>query len=421
MAVQYTRAHGGYFRRFTGGLIERWVRRDLIRSVRAGGPGGAAAAARREGARAPQRTNAAKAEEAQDAANAPKTLSDLAATLGKSREDAGQPAIVHSAEEAGETPSVGPIETPRPAPASPLDEPTGQSKGEHVGTVDDASGTGPVTPIGIETPPSSSHIDQRTTSDAKDAQLLDLRTERADPPAELADAKMTIGERATLAWLVADRIIQTEPEGTLDVGGSTASVALLHSLDMPAVPWYSSKLVSITTAQIGDTRMLLCATEDGRAIPMTNYHHPDDRGEAERLRKLGAGMITDSFGEARWMGALANTRAFGDSRFKRVGVTAEPEVITQIIKGDDFAFLIAFSDGVGGVISDQEIVDLCRGAPHPSVAAKRVLDFAEELGTDDNSTVICIPLRGWGKVKGEDTTKQRREFRRSKVEVSHLR
>ena len=36
------------------------------------------------------------------------------------------------------------------------------------------------------------------------------------------------------------------------------------------------------------------------------------------MRKLGAGMDTDSFGEARWMGALANTRSFGDSMYKCV-------------------------------------------------------------------------------------------------------
>lgn len=81
------------------------------------------------------------------------------------------------------------------------------------------------------------------------------------------------------------------------------------------------------------------------------------------------------------MGALANTRAFGDSHYKKVGVTAEPEVITQILKGDDYAFLIGFSDGVGGVMSDQEIVDLCRQARHPIDAAKAVMNFAEELGT----------------------------------------
>lgn len=47
--------------------------------------------------------------------------------------------------------------------------------------------------------------------------------------------------------------------------------------------------------------MLLCATEGGSAHPLTETHHADARGEAARLRRLGAGLVTDSFGEARWV------------------------------------------------------------------------------------------------------------------------
>jgi protein phosphatase PTC6 len=242
-----------------------------------------------------------------------------------------------------------------------------------------------------------------------------IDVERIEPPEEVKNESLTLAERATLTFLHMDRRIQSSK--TLNIGGSTASVALLHSLDSPAQPWYSSQLLSVTSIHIGDTRMLLCPVSDGRAIPLTNYHHPDDRAEAERLRKVGAGLITDSFGEARWMGALANTRAFGDSQFKKAGVTPEPEVITQILKGDDFAFIIAFSDGIGGVVSDQEVVDLCRSAAHPHEAAKAVLRYAEALGSEDNATVMCIPLRGWGKVSGEDGTAEKRRYKLSKVDL----
>lgn len=77
-----------------------------------------------------------------------------------------------------------------------------------------------------------------------------------------------------------------------------------------------------------DTRVLLCSTETGQAFPMTEDHHADTLTESNRLRKLGTGLVTDSFGEARyilislipeycgiiylylhrWMGAVANTR-----------------------------------------------------------------------------------------------------------------
>lgn len=50
-------------------------------------------------------------------------------------------------------------------------------------------------------------------------------------------------------WWQADRQIQADEN--LNVGGSTASVALIHSLDTPPQPWYSSKIISITSVHIG--------------------------------------------------------------------------------------------------------------------------------------------------------------------------
>lgn len=50
-----------------------------------------------------------------------------------------------------------------------------------------------------------------------------------------------------------------------------------------------------------DTRVLLTAVDNGKVIPMTENHHPDTRIEAHRLRRnMGSGLITDSFGEARF-------------------------------------------------------------------------------------------------------------------------
>ena len=58
-----------------------------------------------------------------------------------------------------------------------------------------------------------------------------------------------------------------------------------------------------------DTRVLLTSTDGGKVTPMTENHHAETRVESIRLRRMmGSGLITDSFGEARWMGALANTR-----------------------------------------------------------------------------------------------------------------
>ncbi|CAD6912969.1 unnamed protein product [Tilletia laevis] len=387
--VQYTRALGGYFRRFTGGEITRWVRQEHLKPIRAGPALAPGRTGRLPNQRPPgiksfaeeQREEELQSKNTQElqSKSAPRTMSEL---IDGIKSDAqGHATLAVSA-------SASTSETN-------VDDENSQS----VSSLEDDS-------------PGDSDETSDSSEDPTDYATF---TDRIQPPEDVAKEHMTLAERATLSWLIADRTIQANDD--LNVGGSTASVALLHSLDVPAVPFYSSKLVGMTAAHVGDTRLLLCAKSNGEAIPLTNYHHPDDPAESERLRRVGAGMVTDSFGEARWMGALANTRAFGDSRYKRAGVTAEPEVITRIINGDDFAFIIGFSDGIGGVMSDQEIVDLCRDARHPSQAAKSVLAFAEGLGSDDNLTVLCIPLRGWGQVGGKDTTKERRELRRSKTDI----
>ncbi|KAG8750201.1 hypothetical protein FRC12_013019 [Ceratobasidium sp. 428] len=210
--------------------------------------------------------------------------------------------------------------------------------------------------------------------------------------------------RATLAFLEADKRISELPES--EKCGATSSVLLLHSLESPASPFFSSHNLCVTVAHCGDTRVLLCATEGGVAHRLTETHHADARGEAARLRRLGAGLVTDSFGEARWMGALANTRGLGDFRYKSFGVTPEPEVRTQLLRGvfylspailllkvgldSQYAFAVLVSDGVTSTLSDAEIVDVARGSPDPRTAAAAIVSLAEELGSEDNATALKL-------------------------------
>lgn len=77
--------------------------------------------------------------------------------------------------------------------------------------------------------------------------------------------------------------------------------------------------------------------------------------------------------------------------------------------------MIFFSDGISSILSDDEVVDLARDAPDPKAAATNILSFAEELGSDDNATVIVVPLAGWGKITGPDKTKGLRDYRRSQA------
>jgi len=167
----------------------------------------------------------------------------------------------------------------------------------------------------------------------------------------------------------------------------------------------------LTVAHCGDTRVLLCSTK-GDVSPMTENHHADARVESIRLRRMmGSALIADSFGETRWMGALANTRGLGDLQYKKFGVTPEPEVRTKLLENKAWAYIVLVSDGVSSVMSDDEVVDLARDAADPKQAAERILAFAEEMGSEDNATAIVVPLAGWGKIQGPDKTKELREYR----------
>lgn len=201
-------------------------------------------------------------------------------------------------------------------------------------------------------------------------------------------------------------------------GGSTASVALI-STPTPTPFWHPASPSTLVVAHVGDTRILLCETSTGLAIPVTVNHHPSSPIESSRLRRYAATFVTDSFGEER-MSGLANTRAFGDMRSKRIGVSAEPELGRYELGPAQYSFLVLVSDGVSGTLSDQEIVDVVKEAKTPEQAARDVVGFATEVSLEgDNATCLVVRLGGWER-RGEGGmgsmgTKEVRDFRRQEA------
>ena len=57
-------------------------------------------------------------------------------------------------------------------------------------------------------------------------------------------------------------------------------------------------------------------------------------------------------------------------------------------------------------------MDLARNVSDPQQAASAIISFAEELGSEDNATVIVVPLAGWSRIRGPDKTKELRDYRR---------
>ncbi|CAI7607146.1 unnamed protein product [Penicillium glandicola] len=198
-------------------------------------------------------------------------------------------------------------------------------------------------------------------------------------------------------------------------GGSTGSVAMI-STPTPTPFWHPIAPSSLLVAHVGDTRMILCSTETGQAIPITSNHHPSSPIEATRLRRYATTFVTDSFGEER-MSGLANTRAFGDVQSKRIGVSAEPELKRIEIGPAEFSFLVLVSDGISGTLLDQEIVDIVKESKTPEQGARDVVNFSTEVTREgDNATCLVVRLGGWerrleGGV-GSMGTRESREWRR---------
>lgn len=201
-------------------------------------------------------------------------------------------------------------------------------------------------------------------------------------------------------------------------GGSTASVALI-STPSPAPFWYPTTSSSLLISHVGDTRVLLCSTETGEAIPVTTNHHPSSPIESNRLRRYATTSVTDSFGEER-VGGLANTRAFGDVHSKRVGVSAEPEMHRVEMAPAEFSFLVLMTDGISGTLQDQEIVDIVKEARTPEEASRDVVSFATEVTKiGDNATCLVVRLGGWERRLegglGSMRSKESRQWRRQEA------
>lgn len=165
--------------------------------------------------------------------------------------------------------------------------------------------------------------------------------------------------------------------------GTTATVCLLRN---------STELV---VGHVGDSLAVLC--RDGKALRLTVDHDPQDSDESGRILEKGGKIICNSQGIAHVNGRLAMTRSFGDLELKSYGVTATPYIKSLEVKHSHDAFLVLSSDGLSFAISDQEIVDIVNQSHNPEEACSRLTDQAQHFGSEDNVTVMVIPLGAWGK------------------------
>lgn len=92
---------------------------------------------------------------------------------------------------------------------------------------------------------------------------------------------------------------------------------------------------------------------------------------------------------------LAMSRAFGDLPCRRIGVTVEPEVTVHPLRSED-QLLVAATDGIWDVLSNEEVVDLAGNASGAAAAARALVEIAEarwletEGGYIDDITAVVV-------------------------------
>ncbi|TIA71537.1 hypothetical protein E3P92_02480 [Wallemia ichthyophaga] len=218
----------------------------------------------------------------------------------------------------------------------------------------------------------------------------------------------------------ADKRTITDAQNRGYLCGSTASVLLLHSLDDPPSPYAFSRRLQLTTAHCGDTCVVLVKAHAGKAHRLTLDDHADNVGEMERLKSFHGALVQDSYGESLFLGQLANTRSIGDAKYKSWGVTPEPHTQSVEVDGDAYSMAILLSDGVTGVVGVQEAADVASSKFGQSLqfgraaqaAAQAVVDFAIDVGADDNCSAVVVPLPGFANAgKGRDRTRDLRDYR----------
>jgi len=141
----------------------------------------------------------------------------------------------------------------------------------------------------------------------------------------------------------------------------------------------------IYSINLGDTRAVLC--RNGIAIRLSYDHKP--LSELERIRSLDGHVCGADM--PRINGALAVGRSIGDF-YASTFVSDEPYFKTYDLKPDD-EFLILACDGVFDKVNDQLAVDLIRNEKDPYKASMYLRDYAFQLGSTDNITVIVVKLK----------------------------
>ncbi|OQR92963.1 phosphatase 2C [Thraustotheca clavata] len=157
----------------------------------------------------------------------------------------------------------------------------------------------------------------------------------------------------------------------------------------------------IISANVGDSRCILCQSNNSTPIQMSIDHKPDLTQEKLRIVAAGGTVF-----RGRVSGGVAVSRSFGDFWFKRNEegnpekkpwahlVIAEPCVNVHARDPND-EFLVLCCDGIYDVMTNEQVQrfvrDQLKAGKSPKEAAELLMDDCLNKGSRDNMSVVIGP------------------------------
>jgi len=187
----------------------------------------------------------------------------------------------------------------------------------------------------------------------------------------------------TTGFLCTDKVIVEKANEQGWMNGSTAVVGIVADR-------------KLFIGNIGDSEAILVVVAKDGALAthnLTTPHKASDPSEKERIEKLGGHVF---FG--RVFGALAVSRAFGDSRYKQPKtsqdfVTAQP-ALHEVDLVPEHKYLILACDGLWDVMNHQNAAEFVhkfyQEGKSPQEVAQLLVQEALRKRTEDNVTVIIV-------------------------------
>lgn len=168
-------------------------------------------------------------------------------------------------------------------------------------------------------------------------------------------------------WL--KEAVQTANKNVLDIRKSTGSD--LGSTFVGALIENNNAYI----AHVGDSRAYLITSNNIQQITT-------DHSLVERL--VATGQITAE--EARY-------HPQRNVIYRTIGDKANIEVDMNTLTLKEGDILILCSDGLSGMVTDEDMLRLIKNAPSPQAACDRLIDAANAAGGEDNITVVIVEMR----------------------------